>query len=353
MSWMIYGANGYTGRLVVEEAVRRGERPVLAGRDAAAVSAMASAWGLERRVFGLDRPADVAAGVRGMSAVLSCAGPFSATAGPLVDAAVATGAHYLDITGELAVFEALFRRSDTFARVGVVVLPGVGFDVVPTDGVAALLAEAVPGAARLELGFVGGGGVSPGTARTAVEGLAAGGWERRGGRLVRVSVGHRTRRVLLGGRERVLTSIPWGDLATAWRTTGIGDITTYTVLPRRAAPWLASSGWWGRALGTTAVKAALARVIGARVRGPDAVARAAGVAWVWGRAEADDGRWAEARLRCPEGYTLTATAAVEATLRVVAGQVGPGVWTPAQAFGARFVTGLPGVHLEAIETSGR
>src|SRR5436305_15188118 len=105
--WMIYGANGYTGELAAREAVARGLRPVLAGRNARAVAELALELGLDSRAFALDDPAAAAHGVAGMAAVLHCAGPFVRTSRPMVDACLAAGAHYLDITGEIAVFTAI------------------------------------------------------------------------------------------------------------------------------------------------------------------------------------------------------------------------------------------------------
>ena len=105
--WMIYGANGYTGRLVVAEALRKGLQPVLAGRNREQILAMGLDTGLETRVFGLETPEQVDAGLQGMGAVLHCAGPFVHTYRPMVEACLRLGVDYLDITGELAVLEGL------------------------------------------------------------------------------------------------------------------------------------------------------------------------------------------------------------------------------------------------------
>ena len=127
-TWMIYGANGYSGELIASEAVASGLRPVLAGRRADRILALANELGLAHRVFAADAPR-----LDGMGLVLNCAGPFSATARPMMEAAIAARAHYLDITGEIAVFE-LARSLDAPARAaGIVLCPGVGFDVIATD----------------------------------------------------------------------------------------------------------------------------------------------------------------------------------------------------------------------------
>ena len=173
--WMIYGANGYTGELIAREAAGRDLKPVLAGRTAAKVEPLAASLGLQARVFDLGDAAATSKSVEGMVLVLHCAGPFSATAAPMMAACLATHAHYLDITGEISVFEHA-RTLDAAARAaGIVICSGVGFDVIPTDCVAAALKAVLPDATHLALGFDSRSGFSPGTAKTSVEGLAHGG----------------------------------------------------------------------------------------------------------------------------------------------------------------------------------
>ncbi|MEO8445233.1 MAG: hypothetical protein ABI567_09540, partial [Gammaproteobacteria bacterium] len=214
--WLLYGANGYTGQLLAAEAVRRGLRPVLAGRDAEALRVLGERFGLPVRVFGLEDPVGVATGLQDVSLVLHAAGPFSVTCAPMLAGCLAAGTHYLDITGEIDVF-AHCHALDARARArGIVVLPGAGFDVVPTDCVAVLLKQALPDAVSLVLGFEAGGGASPGTTKTGIEGLARGGRVRRSGQLVTVPLAYRSRTFDYDGRPRTAMTIPWGDLYTAW-----------------------------------------------------------------------------------------------------------------------------------------
>ena len=184
-AWLIYGANGYTGGILAREAACRGLRPILAGRNGPAVSVLAAELGLDHRVFNLDDPAALARGIEDPAVVLHCAGPFSRTAKPMADACLHAGVHYLDITGEIPVYEALAARdSDAKAR-GVMLLPGVGFDVVPTDCLAAYLKRRLPSATRLSLAFhsIGPAQLPPGTANTFVEMVPYGTKVRRNGRL--------------------------------------------------------------------------------------------------------------------------------------------------------------------------
>ena len=137
-TWMIYGANGYTGRLAARLAKDRHLGPVLAGRHAEPIKQLAHELGCEARVFDLADAASAATHLAGVRAVLHCAGPFSATSRPMLDACLRAGAHYLDITGEIAVFEAIHSRRQEVSDAGIVAIPGVGFDVVPTDCLAAM-----------------------------------------------------------------------------------------------------------------------------------------------------------------------------------------------------------------------
>ena len=191
-SGMIYGANGYTGELIAREAVKRDLRPVLAGRTAAKVEQLASNLGLQGRVFDLGNAAATSKSVEGMGLVLHCAGPFSATAAPMMAVCLATRAHYLDITGEISVFEHARTLGAAARAAGIVICSGVGFDVIPTDCVAAALKAALPDATHLALGFDSRSGFSPGTAKTSVEGLAQGGKVRQDGRIISVPLAYKT-----------------------------------------------------------------------------------------------------------------------------------------------------------------
>jgi short subunit dehydrogenase-like uncharacterized protein len=348
VTWLLYGANGYTGTLVARLAVARGQRPVLAGRSADKIAALAGEIGLEHRVFALDDPDAIRRGLDGMAAVAHCAGPFSATAGPMARACVNAGVSYLDVTGEIDVFEELHGLADQAGAAGCVLLPGAGFDVVPTDCLAALLAAALPGADRLDLAFILGGGPSPGTARTAVQGMLAGGRARIGGVIQPVPMGWRTIRAAFPSGPRTVTSVPWGDVSTAWYSTGIGDITTYTAVPAaalRAEQVLGLSRLLRLGPALRLAEAAAARL----AAGPGEQRRAGTRAEAWGRASGG-GRTAEAALAMPNPYDLTADAVVRAVTRL--GAVTPGVHTPATAFGPGFVTELDGVTLTAPGDSG-
>ncbi|PSL56488.1 saccharopine dehydrogenase (NAD+, L-lysine forming) [Saccharothrix carnea] len=334
MRWMVYGAYGFTGTLVAELAVRRGLRPVLAGRDAAKVRPLAERLGLEHRVFGL---AEAVGALEDVDAVAHCAGPFSATSGPMVDACLKSGTHYLDITGEIDVFEAVSRRDAEAKAAGVVLLPGAGFDVVPTDCVAALLHDALPTATHLDLAFLVQGGASAGTARTAVEGSGGGGRARVDGEVRNVRLGHRRRTAHFRDRPREVGAIPWGDVSTAYRSTGIPNITTFTTIPGvlgklqpLTAPLLRTRA--AQRLGTALAK---------RIGGPNDTTRARTRSEVFGEAWDGDGNRVRAALTGPNAYDLTADSVIKAVQRLA--DTTPGAHTPSSAFGADYVRALDGV----------
>jgi short subunit dehydrogenase-like uncharacterized protein len=339
-NFLIYGANGYTGALIARESWVRGHRPVLAGRSADAVAALARELGLEHRTFGLDAPAAVAPSLSGLTAVLNCAGPFTRTAAPLAEACLRARVHYLDVTGEIAVFEALAARDAEALVAGVMLLPGVGFDVVPSDCLAVHLKRRLPGATRLALGFQSPGRVSRGTATTVLENLDKGGAVRRRGVLTPVPTAWRVRPIDFGDGPRQAVTIPWGDVSTAWRSTGIPDIEVYTAVSRGQLLLMRA----GRRLLTSGP---VQRFLRWRVRrgpaGPSAEERARGRSLLWGEVEDDKGGRAVARLRGPEGYTLTAQAALACVGRVLACDAPPGFQTPGLAYGPDLVLELPGV----------
>jgi len=347
-SLLVYGSYGYTGRLIVHEAVRRGATPVVSGRSGRAVATQAATLGLEGRVFTLE-DTNLDEHVAPFDAVLNCAGPFTETAPDLVDACLETGTHYLDITGEFPVFERLRRRDEMAREHEVTLLPGVGFEVVPSDCLAAQLACTLPNADELVLGIKGSPTVSRGTARTLLS-LASEGVVRRNGRLVSVPPAYRSRQIDFGdGLEPVVTA-PWADVVTAAHSTGIETIDVYAAVPKVLEPGLSVGGIAGRVVDIPPVRGLLERGIDAFVTGPDERQRATDRAVIWGQAKATEtGEVARGRLRTPNPYALTAKTAVDAAEGVLEGERKPGFQTPASAFGPEFAFEIEGVEYERLE----
>lgn len=349
MSVLIYGSYGYTGRLIVTRALARGIRPVLGGRDETAVREQAESLRLPWRAFGLDDRSAMDAALNEVDVVLHAAGPFSQTSAPMVSACLRTGTHYLDITGEIAVFEAIAARDADARNAGIMLLPGVGFDVVPSDCLAAHLVERMPTANRLALAFDAAGGVSRGTARTMIENIGKGGAIRRGGVIEAVPTAWRTRAIDFGSGPVDATTIPWGDVSTAWYSTGVGNIEVYAASPPTARRMMAAMRHLGWLLGTRPMRALLDRIVRAAPPGPSDSVRARSVSRLWGEATDRDGRRVVARMTTPQSYALTAITAIAAVEKVLAGAAAPGFQTPSRAFGADFILGIPGVRLVDVE----
>lgn len=334
---LLYGANGYTGRLMLEASQALGLPVTIAGRRREVIEPLATDRGVPFEAFSLEEaPRRLADRFSPFGAVLLAAGPFSRTSAPVLAACLRARVPYLDITGEIGVFEEVFARHSDAVKAGIALLPGVGFDVVPSDCLAAALALALPGAVRLQLAFRG-FGISSGTARTMLEGLPKGGVARVAGKLVPVPVGWKARTIPFPDRPRYATTIPWGDLSTAYRSTGIPNIETYMAM----APSHVSALRWVRSLlpvaGFGPFQALLSAWARKGIAGPTAEERAAERSLLWGRVEDGEGRAVEGTVESLEGYTLTAEAAALAAERVLRGDVRPGAWTPSRAFGPRFI----------------
>jgi len=342
--WMIYGANGYTGRLVAVEAKRRGLQPVLAGRRAGPIETLAAELGLPSRVFDLGDARAASAALSEVAVVAHCAGPFSATSAPMIDACLSSGTHYLDITGELDVFLAAQRRHADAQAANIVICPGVGFDVIPTDCIAALLKETLPDATHLVLAFDARAQVSPGTARTIAESFRIG---RRGGRVRRngvieeVPIAHSRRRVDFTGGSAMTVAVAWGDLATAYVSTRIPDIEVYAGMPPAAAIASRALDWMRPLLARAPVQELLRRLAG-RSTGPSEQELQTGRSRFWGEVRNEAGERRTARLETANGYRLTADGTIMAVKFLLEHTPEGGYYTPSMLMGARCVEQLPG-----------
>ena len=338
--FMIYGATGYTGKLVARTAKALGMNPILAARNEARLKSIAGQHGFDYRAFDLSDTKALDDALSLVDVVLHIAGPFSQTSKPMVDACLRTGTHYLDITGEIDVFEACAARDAAAKDAGITIMPGVGFDVVPSDCLAAHMKARMPDAVELALSISGLGHMSRGTAKTGVESIGAGTRVRRDGQIVSLKVPPRAD-VDFGHGPRPSIALGWGDVSTAYHSTGIPRITVYfessPELEQMAAlggfkRWIASLGFMQRRL-----KAQVDKM----PEGPTDVERRAGQGVLVGEAINAAGERVVSRL-CPEGYTLTAMTSLEIVRRTLAGDVRPGFQTPSLAFGADFITDFDG-----------
>jgi short subunit dehydrogenase-like uncharacterized protein len=339
--FLIYGANGYTGRLITRLAAEKGMHPVLAGRNRQSVEQLAAEYDLQSIVFGLDQPADIDNVLSKFSLILNCAGPFSRTAMPVVESCLRTSTHYLDITGEINVFESIASHDAAAADRNIMLLPGVGFDVVPSDCLALHLKQRLPSATKLTLAILGVGRISHGTATTLLENLDGGGAIRRNGKLTIVPAAWKTREINFGVRKATAVTIPWGDVATAFYSTGIENIEVYAAIPAHLRTSMRLARHLGWLLSSAPIQRLLKFGVDSQPAGPNDAERTNGSSIIWGEVENIDGEKASARLHGPEGYTLTALTAIEIVRRVLSGDFKPGFQTPALAYGSDLILSIP------------
>jgi short subunit dehydrogenase-like uncharacterized protein len=299
-TWMIYGATGYTGALIAQHAFDQGHQPMLGGRNAPALTALANKLDLPYRVLSLDDPTALGAGFTGVDLLLNAAGPFLHTAGPLAAACLDAGVHYLDISNELKVFRALYALHPQAQQAGVAIIPGVGFGVVATNCLARTVSEMVGGATQLEVATRGATAeAGPGVTATRRESLPFGGWVRRAGELESLALGTGITTITLPDGPCTVMPLPTGDLEAAFHATCAPTITAYAAIPTAdESPSTRSYGW-------------------ARATGPD-------------------GTTAEAWLETGESYTFTAAASIRAVEETLTGSL-HGALSPAAAYGADFV----------------
>ena len=343
--WMIYGANGYTGRLIVKEALKRGLQPILAGRSREAIEAIAAESDLDSRVFELGDSLATVEGLKGVSVVLHCAGPFSATSQQMIEACLKTNCHYLDITGEISVFANAHRQSDEARRADIVLIPGVGFDVVPTDCLAAMLVNMLPAATSMILAFKSGGRMSPGTMKTSIEGLAGGGCVRQDGKLKWVPLAWKSRDIPFATGKRFAMTIPWGDVFTAYISTGVPDIEVYMAASPSTVLRMKRFRMMKPLLSMQWVQNMMKRRVEKSVTGPAAGERENSQMELWGEVKSADGRCVSASMTTPDGYDVTVSASLGVVERLLENDVEGGFYTPSLLMGAEYAASLPGISV--------
>lgn len=337
--WVVYGSYGYTGNLVAELAASSGEHQVmLSGRNEKKLREQSDRLDLESKSADLDKPEELDELLRDADVVLHCAGPFVHTWKPMADACLRNGCHYLDITGEIEVFESLKKMGKQFEKNGLMAMSGVGFDVVPSDCLAALLHRKMPDATHLELAISGlGGGLSRGTAKTMIENLGSGGAVRSGGEIEKVPAAYLTRKVRFKDKWRDVVSIPWGDVSTAYTSTGIGNIVVYAAVPPKNIKRMKWLNRLGPLVKNKKVKSYLKSKVDEKKSGPTEKERVEGESLLWGQVSNSKAESVTALLKTKEGYQLTSETAFEIAKKCLAGNFKPGYQTPSAVYGADFM----------------
>ena len=347
--FLLYGSTGFVGDAIARLAVKNGLQPMLAGRNSEKVGTLASELGLEYRVFNLEDNKAIDSALKDAAAVLHCAGPYIHTFKPMLDGCLRTGRHYLDITGEIPVLETIAAHGPEAKARGVMLMPGVGFDVVPTDCLAAHLKQRLPSATQLTLAFhsQGPAGLPPGTLKTSVEMIPYGTKaRRRNGRLESVPGRRKTQMIDFGQGPVEANMLSWGDVITAFYSTGIPNIEVYAAFPKEMVLQMTIVDYLHPLFRLSAVRSFAKRGMKG---GSTAEERARTRVSVWGEVQDDQERKAVSRLHGPEaGVVWTANAALAVVQKVLANDIKPGFQTPSSVYGPDFVLGGEGVTREDL-----
>ena len=342
-SFLLYGANGYTGVLIAKYAAQYDLQPILAGRSEEAIKKLAEGLNLPYKIIDLENGTQLKAALQEVKVVIHAAGPFADTARQMIDACLQTGTHYLDINGDISVFEMIKSLDAKAKEENIMLMPGVGFDVVPTDCMALHLKNKLPDATHLKLAFASiGGGVSHGTAMTIVSRLGEGGASRKNGKIVREPLAKNGMWVDFGEKKLFTMSIPWGDISTAYFTTGIPNIETYTGVKPVVYKIMKVQGLFNWLLRMQWIKNIIRKKIKSRPAGPNDEMRSKAKSIVWGKALNAKGETVTDHFTCADGYTLTAHSSLVITKKVLQENFKIGYQTPAACYGEELVKEIPG-----------
>ena len=331
---VVYGSYGYTGKLIVQLCRSKNLEVRLAGRNEEQLKKQSDQSGYPYTVVDSQDVAGLKKLLATAAIVIHCGGPFRYTAKIMSEACLATKTHYTDITGEYLVFESLPLLDKQAKDLGITIMPGTGFDVVPSDCLALHLKNRLPSATHLQLAFtMSKGGLSRGTSKSMTEGLGDGGLIRKDGKLTRIAMGEKILEIDFGAFKTKALCIPWGDISTAWRSTRIPNIEVYTGATDKMISSAKMSNYINWLLRMRWVKNYMLRKIDKKPAGPSDEKRESGRSFLWGKVWDDVGKESISRLETVSGYSLTAKTAVLIAEKILKGNFKVGYQTPAMAYG--------------------
>jgi short subunit dehydrogenase-like uncharacterized protein len=335
---ILYGSYGYTGKIIAQECKAKNLNVILAGRNKASLQKQSEETGYPFEVVDISDSPALKNLLKKGSVVIHCGGPFQYTAKTMADACLETKTHYTDITGEHQVFELLAGYDKKGKDAGITIMPGTGFDVVPSDCLALHLKNRLPSATHLQLAFtMSKGGLSRGTSRTMTEGLGNGSLIRQDGKLTPINLGEKVLEIDFGSFKTPTLNIPWGDISTAWRSTGIPNIEVYTGATDSMIRNAKMSKYFNWLLRQRWVKSYLLKKTDQKPAGPSEEKRNAGRSFLWGKVWDGNGKECVTTLETVSGYTLTAKTAVLIVEKILSGNFKAGYQTPAMAYGADLI----------------
>lgn len=345
--FLLYGANGYTGKLIARLASDYQLSPVLAGRNVQSLKQLSQQTGFRYRCFSLDDIASLEAALAEVAMVVHAAGPFIHTCRPMIEACLQLGKHYIDINGDIKCFEIVYGFHQAALAKQVMLLPGAGFDVIPTDCLALKIKNLLPDASELKIAFANlGSMISHGTAMTMAGKLGEGASKRENGQIVSIPFGSKTMDIDFGIKKIQVMNISWGDVFTAWHSTGIPNIETYAAAPKSMINALKYQQFFNWLLRTGFVRNFIRRRISKRAAGPDDEMLRNGKSLVWAQVKNPKGETVTGRMEAPESYLLTAHGTLIITKKILQGNFKPGYQTPASCYGEKLVEEIPGAILK-------
>ncbi len=331
---MIYGATGYTGRLFAKHLLARNISPVLAGRGED-VTEMAQELGCTARIFPVDEAADH---LEGISVLVNLAGPFVHTQAQLIEACLETGTHYLDIAGEVPEVKAAFAFQEQAQEKGITIVPAAGFGVAPTDIAAKRAAAMVEHATHLTIAYATDGGASRGTLRTVLQDIHQPGVQLKEGAYIEAAPAQSEMPLTIKGKAQTAVYNPWrADLFTAFHSTGIPTIETYSVFPGFAVRMMQGKLLWLRNL-------MLKRLLKLLPVGPSAKQLARGSTFVRAKVHNAAGQAAQVTVEGPEAYVFTMECLGQIAELVRGGQAPAGVLSPSD-LGVDWLGEIDGVRV--------
>ncbi len=318
---LIYGATGYTAKVFARELVKNNIEPVLAARSESVIH-VAEKFNCENRIFPLDESSTIDKQLRDIHLVANLAGPFHVTQNPLIQSCLNTGTHYIDIAGEVPAMESAFMYDQQANNAGIMIMPGAGFGVVPTDIAAALAHEHLPDATWLKIAYATKGGVSQGTLRTILKHVDKPGFIRCDGKWEQANPAFQQMKFTVQGKDFTAVYNPWrADLFTAYVSTRIPNIETYSVFPGLIVKMMQGNMLWLRDF-------ILKNGMKLLPEGPSEKKLEKGSTIIHVSAGNDHDSNLKVNILGPEAYLFTAKALLSISENILNGQVFHGTQTP-------------------------
>ena len=348
-TWLIYGANGYIGKMLVYESIKEGLAPILAGRNGQKIFDLARETQLPCRVFDLTSKF-LNTFLEDCSLVVNCAGPYSTTSQKLLEACCETQTHYLDLSNEVWTYESIFEHANKWIRHDITVIPGLGFEVIPGDCLSAYLKRMLPDATKLSLGLsMRGTRASKGHLRSFVEAIAYGGRIRSEGHLKKVPLAWKTKLIPYHALPSLSVAMPSPELSSSWMSTRIPNIETYVEMSTRSIRYLKMLRLFRPFLFIKPFLSWVKKQLKHVAQPPHSRVYQKGKGTIWGEVQNHAGVRKEFRIHTNEAYQFTCQSVIVIVKKVLSGSIGRGCHTPSTALGPDFILTCNHITIEDIK----